>query len=347
MIRKALRYLYLGLNLALVALIAACSDEEEAVVSLSQAEAPEVHVNFSVGTELMEGNADTRATSPRIPDVENLIYDVWILQYTKDAGFALLSQKHVYHLNTDATTGSTSLSWPSSEVSFLGMDSYICVIANRNPGNPTQDRTAIYDSEEDALNADIFSNFKSTLVTVPIEGINEGTVDQILMCGYWEGKPTEGASINVTLGRMIARLNVTITNSASNSFSVDTKNNLDRRLTIKLQNVPTKTYLFPSVDAAPLDATYDGYNYITLKEDEVVISKGKSISRYYYVAPNYCTTEEGATNFYFQYNNNKTTSSVLDLKSATIVLGTDAPGTSNRDLNLYHNTIYNFTITLK
>jgi hypothetical protein len=311
-----------------------------------QAEAPEVHVNFSVGTDPLEGEADTRSVSPRFAEVENYIYDVWILQYTKDASFALLSQKHVYHLNTDATTGSTSLSWPSSEVSFLGMDSYICVIANRNPGNPTQDRSAIYDSEEDALNADIFSNFKSTLVTVPIEGINEGTVDQILMCGYWEGTPTEGASINVTLGRMIARLNVTIKNSTSNSLSLDETNNRDRRLTIKLQNVPTKTYLFPSVDAAPLDATYDASNYITFEETEVVISKNKSISRYYYVAPNYCTTEEGATNFFFQYNNNKTTQSVKYLKS-TIVLGTDAPGTSNRDLNLYHNTIYNFTITLK
>jgi hypothetical protein len=166
------------------------------------------------------------------------------------------------------------------------------------------------------------------------------------MCGYWEGTPTEGASINVTLGRMIARLNVTIKNSTSNSLSLDETNNRDRRLTIKLQNVPTKTYLFPSVDAAPLDATYDASNYITFEETEVVISKNKSISRYYYVAPNYCTTEEGATNFFFQYNNNKTTQSVKYLKS-TIVLGTDAPGTSNRDLNLYHNTIYNFTITLK
>jgi hypothetical protein len=204
------------------------------------------------------------------------------------------------------------------------MDSYICVIANRNPGNPTQDRSAIYDSEEDALNADIFSNFKSTLVKVPIPEINDGTEDKILMCGYWEGTPTEGASINVTLGRMMTRLNVTLENESSTDFSG----------TVQLLNASKMAYLFPSTEAGDLpDSAYTD----ELVDEEVSIAAGASVSLYYYTAPNFCSSEDYASKILIT-NDNK--------QGATIVLGTDAPGTSNRDLNLYHNTIYNFTITL-
>jgi hypothetical protein len=174
------------------------------------------------------------------------------------------------------------------------------------------------------------------------------------MCGYWEGTPTEGASINVTLGRMIARLDITLENHTSQTLTNSTKKNdkYDHRLKVELTNVPTKTYLFPSVDANKLAVTTQ--NYTSLSDEQISIAAPSTNSNnettyssskvYYYVAPNYCNSD-GATKISFTYNNNKDGEDV-DNKTATIVLGTDAPGTSNRDLNLYHNTIYNFTITL-
>jgi hypothetical protein len=253
------------------------------------------------------------------------------------------------HLNADATSGVTS--YEAQDLALYAVDSYICVIVNRNPGESSAQFKDIFDNETDALKAEIFSNFRSTLVTVPIARINDGSEDKILMCGYWEGTPTEGASINVMLGRMIARLNITLENQSSVAFITSTvnKKKYDRRLNVQLTNVPTKTYLFPSVDANALDYK-DTTNYTTLSDDQVTIKAPTSTTNYssnlyYYVAPNYCNSESGATKIILSYNNNNSSEDV-DNKTATIVLGTDAPGTSNRDLNLYHNTIYNFTITL-
>jgi uncharacterized membrane protein len=100
-----------------------------------------------------------------------------------------------------------------------------------------------------------------------------------------------------------------------------------------VQNVPKQAYLFPSVESDSLPSTA----YMTLRDEGVAISSGSSKSLYYYIAPNFCGSGTYATKILIT-NGNK--------QRAEIVLGTDAPGTSNRDLNLYHNTIYNYTITL-
>jgi hypothetical protein len=301
-------------------LLAACGEE----VAPTSTEASEVYVTLNVAAQPMEAEAETRATAPLVPDVENLFYDVWVLQYVKENNnYASLAKSHCYHLDADITTGRTKLTLP--ELSFLGVESYICVIANRlNDGTAPATVDDIFDSVVDANDAGIFSNFQTTRVALSLPDINAGLVDRFLLCGYWEGTPTANTAINIVLGRMMTRLNVTLENESSTDFSG----------TVQLLNASKMAYLFPSTEAGDLpDSAYTD----ELVDEEVSIAAGASVSLYYYTAPNFCSSEDYASKILIT-NDNK--------QGATIVLGTDAPGTSNRDLNLYHNTIYNFTITL-
>ena len=43
----------------------------------------EVNVRFSLGMLPAEGT-DTRASAPHLPEVENLIYDIWVLQFNEN-----------------------------------------------------------------------------------------------------------------------------------------------------------------------------------------------------------------------------------------------------------------------
>lgn len=329
--RNAYKYWVLWLIFPATCLFwGACRDEVDELVTPSLTKIAEVPVHLSVGAETMAGKEETRVLSPLFPDVENLIYDIWVLQYMKESNFATLIKS--VHLRGDATEGVTS--YDVDDVSLYPVDSYVCIIANRNVNTPSAEYVNIFDSPEQASNAQIFSNFRTTLVTIPVAAINSGEVNWFLMCGYWEGTPSANAAINVLLGRMMARLNVTIVNSAFGTSHTPVL------LNFKIRNVPTKTYLFPSVNQNPLDWK-DTKNYIELDELNVSLKKNVQKNLYYYVAPNYSNTEDGATKFDAYYTDNSGKE-----YHANVVLGTDAPGVANRDYNLYQNTIYSYTITL-
>jgi hypothetical protein len=144
---------------------------------------------------------------------------------------------------------------------------------------------------------------------------------------------------------MLSRLNVTITNNTGQDFTAaipdgttDEEGNTlepkeDTRLTVRVVNAAQQTSLYPSVNAAALPETA----YTELEDKEVSLAAGASTTLYYYTAPNFCYSAAYATKILIADNNNS---------QASVVLGTDAPGTTNRDYNLYHNTIYNCTITL-
>lgn len=303
-----------------------CVADGDADLSETAVPAP-VSVTLNVSPAPLAGEADVRATTPMDPDVENLIYDLWVIQFTDEGSYALFASAQ--HLRTDVTTGNASA---SETVSLLPLPGYVCVVANRNAGDATQDYGALFDEGDDASNYQTLEEFSKALVTVDVAALNlgAGVAGKMLMCGYWQGTPSAQQSLNITLSRMMTRLNITVTNSTGSGL-----NATNTKLTFTLQNAPQRTYLFPSVNAEALDAT-KAANYTTLSDAGISLSYGSSAKRYYYICPNYCTSETGATKLVIS---NKT-------KSRDVVLGTDAPGTSNRDLNLYHNTIYTFTITM-
>lgn len=261
-----------------------------------------VEVTFDFGCSAL-----SKADSPLIPDVENLIYDVWILQYDK---MGLLIDAGTSH---ERKTQSGSLTATVTTNLATGDDCTICVLANLDRGNPDAVRTW----------PQTLTEFKTSLSVVDlssdITSANAGTLADMPMFGYWEGDITaEVNNIQVSLGRMLARMNLVINNASGSSCSMTS-----------ITNVPLKSYAFPQVNHEPLP--FEAYSTVVI---EASVASGSSKELYFYMAPNFTSGEANATRLNF--SNGK-----------SVILSNGAPDTANRDYNLYHNSNYTFTINLK
>jgi hypothetical protein len=306
-------------GLGLLMGVAACGDAD--TVDLETP--PCVTVSLRVAPPTPASPTDVRATSPLDPDRENFIYDLWVLQFVVDGHITQLATDRVQHLRVDAE-GTATVTGQAAQL--YALPSYVCVIANRNYQQPQATFADIFDAGTDTEACQQFDVFSLQAVTLDLAAINAGEVDKVLMSGYWKGTPTDGQTLNIQLGRMLARLNVTITNSTGAAI---------KNLTSTLSNAATRTLLYPTLDAA--DWAQIDPAMTTLTDKIGTLKASASTTLYYYVAPNYCADAAQSTKLTLT-NGNKTTEA--------IVLGTDAPGTTSRDLNLYYNTQYNFTVTL-
>lgn len=286
-----------------------------------------VSVTMDVAAEAPTTLGETRGKSPMTPDVENLIYDLWVVQFVVEGNFAQMASAEHFRSNIGDAGGTTALSFG---VELLATDSYVCVIANRNPGKATQEFSALFDDPENVQQYETFSGFCEAQVTLDLASYTQKTAQCVLMSGYWRGTPTSGQKLTVPLSRMLTRINVTLNNNVT-TFNTSNRN----RLEVTLQNVAKKTYLFPvtSHSAWPKDV------YTSLEIDTCSVKEGESYSLYYYTGPNFCTDPVRATTLHLRSMNNK--------HETAVVLGTDAPGTADRDLNLYPNTTYNITLNLE
>lgn len=276
---------------------------------------------------------ETRATAPVSPDVENLIYDLWVLQFVKDDEFAQIAKWQHW----PAVGGVVKV---KQSVELYALDSYICVVANHNPDDETQEFSALFDKDDENLVMyETFANFCEALATVDLTPFSDRTARMMWMSGYWEGTPKAEQTLSVPLSRMMTRINVTIQDSTGTNFflrdsTIKKKFYPANPLTLTLSNIPQQTHLFSSEQHDTLPPTAYATTSLT---DEVGVANGGSASLYYYIAPNFCKTKATTLNITTRDNN----------RHASIVLGTDAPGVDSRDLNLYPNTTYNFTITLR
>mgnify|MGYP003300027575 CR=1 FL=1 len=221
-----------------------------------------VEVTFSIN-----GQADSKADSPLIPDIENLIYDVWILQYDKmglliDAG---TSHQRITASGSLMTTVTTDLA--------VGDGCTICILANLDRGNTTA-RTW----------PQTLTEFKTSVEIVAlqdkIEKANNGTLTEMPMFGYWEGNiDNEIDNIRVSLGRMLCRINLVINNTSAAAKTI-----------LKLDKVSVKGYAFPRIHHNPLPD--DSYSTIEINKS---VAAGKSSELYFYTAPNFAASETNAT----------------------------------------------------
>lgn len=283
---------------AAVFLCAAC----ESRVELPEPETVEVTLSLC-GTPL------AKADSPLIPDVENLIYDVWILQYDK---MGLLIDKGTSHARASSPG---SLTATVTTTFATGEGNTICVLANLDRGNASAERTW----------PQTLTEFKTSTSVVDlaadIDAANAGTLTDMPMFGYWEGDiSVETNNVQVSLGRMLTRVNLVVNNNSSSEISLTS-----------LSKVSTKVYAFPDVNHDPLPA--DAYNEIAVGQS---LAAGASKELYYYMAPNFTEGAENAT--------------VLNItkggETKTTILSNGAPSDSPRDYNLYHNSNYTFTINV-
>lgn len=255
----------------------------------------------------LNGAPLAKADSPLIPDVENLIYDVWILQYDK---MGLLIDMGTSHARA---TSSGSLTATVTTTFAVGDGNTICVLANLDRGDASVVRKWPQSLTEFKTSCSVVD------LSADIDAANAGTLTDMPMFGYWEGNVSvETNNVQVSLGRMLTRVNLVINNQSSS----------DQTLT-SVSNISKKVYAFPNVDHAALPA--EAYNEIAINQS---VAAGNAKELYFYMAPNFTETETNATK--------------LNIAGKEpVILSNGAPKDSPRDLNLYHNSNYTFTINIK
>lgn len=268
-----------------------------------------VTVDLHIGT-------DTKADLPLTPDIENLIYDIWVIQYNDKN---ILNPDYTRHYRADRY-GQTSISLPV-ELN-TGEDNTICVVANLDRGNSSASRSW-HDNLEGYVST--LHDFTSTIIAA-----ETGNLEEMPMCGFWSGDITsETLSLNVSLSRVLTRINIVLNNETGN-----TVNN-----TISISNIPVKAYLFPDVHIQESrilpDNAYLAYPF----SKEIEIEDGKTRELYYYCAPNLCSPDGS-------YEEPERAMK-LTIGGKSIILSNSSPSAEYRDYNLYHNSNYTFTITLK
>lgn len=270
-------------------------------------EGKKVNVSLSLGTLSFDGT-DTRAMAPHTPEVENLINDIWVLQFNERG--ILLDTKTKYF----PRKGEAGMYVENFEVELItASNSTVCIVANTNDPNLSWPNN--------------LPTFQQRLID--IQASNDlSKRDRIPMCGYWMGNVSKGTKLSALLSRMITRINLVINNETGAELS---------DLTVSLENVPTKAYVYPRTNQGALPD--DAYTTTETFSDTFFegIPAGESQQFYYYIAPNICTDSDKAT----------TATITSGDKTWSVTLGNDSPETSNRNYSLYANNYYTFTLNLK
>ena len=293
--------------------LASCSKE-------TWTETIDAHRLVPVDVRLSADDA-TRASASLFPGVENWIFDYYYCQYNS-SGISVTSG----HRRADLTGGDLVATDQVWLWDLAGCT--VVYVANIRPAGGTYGDDPCWESGSVVKIADNMDTFRAMKFDMAerLALAEAGTLGHTPMCGYWEGDISEDINteadpfhMTVTLGRMIVRINVAVTNKSGSTVNSAT-----------VINAATKAYLYPRVDNAPLaDGDY------TDIPNTVSIANNKSANLYFYTAPNFCDGGGRRTSLRFTNAAGKT---------AEMEIGDDVDG---GDYNLYMNTIYTFTITLK
>lgn len=300
--------------LSALLLLAGCTQGDDDLPTCDQ----QVQVTISLRT------ADaTRSASGLKPEVENLIYNVAVFQFNaegiiigqdyqdvRDWGFGVMEATPTFTLT--AATGCT-----------------LCLVANISQED-YQRGTAFWGDNLTSYRRVRFP--MGPMVTgAEQDGDESGStrVPQMMMNGYWSGDVTASQQLNVTLGRMMTKMAVVLTNQTGAALS---------GIKVKLTNVAAEAYVFPQVNADALPAS--AYLDDALEDDIASLANNASVTRYFYSAPNFCADAARATTL--------TVTTGSGSKSGTLTLGSTAPASGDaQDYSLYPNSIYTFNVTLK
>lgn len=256
-------------------------------------------------TLTLSGAPLAKADSPLIPDVENLIYDVWILQYDKMGLLIDIGTSHARETNSGSLTATVTTTFA------VGEGNTICVLANLDRGDASAVRTWPQSLTEFKTSCNVVD------ISDDIDAANDGTLTDMPMFGYWEGDISfVDNNVQVSLGRMLTRINLVINNQSSSTQTVTS-----------ISNVSKKVYAFPDVFHTALPE--DAYEEILISQD---VAAGKTKELYFYMAPNFTEGDANATK--------------LNFADKSVILSNGSPSDDPRDYNLYHNSNYTFTINV-
>ena len=292
----------------LLCLLACIGTGCEQTDTLSNSETgKEVNVRFSLGMLPAEGT-DTRASARHLPEVENLIYDIWVLQFNEN-GILLDTETKYYPRD-----GESGLFVENFKATLIAArNSTVCLVVNTN------DPTISWPNN--------FPAFQRMLLDVQASN-DLSRRDRMPMCGYWQGNVTgNGQVLSALLCRMMTRINLVVNNQTGDALAGGT---------VALKNVPTRAYVYPRInqEALPDDAYTSEESF---SDRFTSIASGDSQEFYYYIAPNICSGEDHATKVTVTSGG----------KTWSVTLGTSAPDESDRIYTLYANNYYTFTLNLK
>ena len=312
------------ISVILAFLLAGCSGKGGLQPEVAEGEL--IIVPVSVGTSDYECDDLTKSLVPYIPDVENLIHDIWVVQYSSRG---VLLPRATYHYRTDAE-GSLVVDdvyySDSSTSGFALVESIepctICFVANMGDNVPEwPDNIHSY---REIMMPVLSTDYTDRLTKIP-------------MCGYYHGPITHGTKVNVSLGRMITRLNLVINNHTEKQMT---------DLVVSISNAPRYAPIYPNTDLTPFNTAEEEVR--DFSDSGLILEAGESINVYYYIAPN-LYGESWPTILWTSCNLDG-----VPMKGA-MILGDTAPEPSEneswppvaseeRDLRLYPNNLYTFTI---
>lgn len=277
-----------------------------------------IHLNL----QSAEISVDTRATTPQDPQTDNPMYTLHLLHYNSEG--QLIKEDTQYK---DLGAAQLAYSW-SPQLSVKGGNETICLVANMNEQEaPTEWPDRLADLKEACARLQIGSN---------------GLVSEkkMYMFGYYEGSLKNGESINIMMGRMAAALKFVI--SASNTKYIY------KISKIEIQKASWDTYYFPHDSK---DKNFDGGSITeTFSNNNEVGSGAKSdLTFYYQVGENINPSLDNRTRVVITAEKRTYSDNNLKWDAAqtyTVILGCDAPGTTNRNYSLYRNNNYTFNIAL-
>lgn len=284
----------------------ACSEDNAMLQSKESNEKAIVHINLQQDGQVIDAN--TRSTSPMPLEDANKMYDLWLLHYNKEG--SLIDTQYNGRINS---AGELEVNWSPTLTAGEGT---LCLVANLG-STPKEWPIFLADLQ------------KTDFIDLPINGTGLYT-NKMYMFGYYEGKISNGMTLNILMGRMAACINIVITSTYTNEHKISTN----------LNNAVTNTHYFPMEEGN----NGSGLKYQNFQDlDAGTVSNSKSLTLYYYTGENIHPNEGNRTSIVITAK--RTGSNTT--KKYTINLSSDAPGTANRNYSLYRNNNYTFNITLK
>ena len=257
--------------------LAACSSEEEWMISDDQTPAIElgedqiaVQLNLQTTDFTVE---ETRSANPIDLQIENPMYNLWLLHYNEEGGLVESDTEYI-HLNDKgelATDYTARLTLTDSNKGTL------CLIANLEGtvggNNPS---TASVPNNDNRAWPKTLQLLQKELLTLPINrnatDAKLGLPSKMFMYGFYQGTLSTSHPVNITLGRMAARLDIVIK-------AVDSESTLSN-LRLQLKNAVIKSHYSPMKVGSEENIYVDFPEDNTFKDKEVTSSS--PITCYYF-----------------------------------------------------------------
>ena len=264
--------------------LAACSSEEEWMISDDQTPAIElgedqiaVQLNLQTTDFTVE---ETRSANPIDLQIENPMYNLWLLHYNEEGGLVESDTEYI-HLNDK---GDLATDYTASNKGTL------CLIANLEGtvggNNPS---TASVPNNDNRAWPKTLQLLQKELLTLPINrnatDAKLGLPSKMFMYGFYQGTLSTSHPVNITLGRMAARLDIVIK-------AVDSESTLSN-LRLQLKNAVIKSHYSPMKVGSEENIYVDFPEDNTFKDKEVTSSS--PITCYYFTGENITPESEKET----------------------------------------------------